>query len=70
MTWTRLASTATAGSTTLTLQQAVDWEVGDKIVIATTGHRHSQEETETRYSRHKTTCYCKFLIKHEELISM
>ncbi|XP_061189118.1 fibrocystin-L-like [Saccostrea echinata] len=48
VTWTRLAATALAGSTTITLQNAVDWEVGDLIALATTGHRHSQGETETR----------------------
>ena len=25
-----------------------DWQVGDEIVIATTGLRHSQKETETK----------------------
>lgn len=45
-TWTRLASTANAGQNTITLQDAVDWSVGDYIVIATTGDRHSQGENE------------------------
>ncbi|XP_048777455.2 fibrocystin-L-like isoform X3 [Ostrea edulis] len=48
VTWTRLAATANSGSSSITLQQGVDWEVGDQIVLATTGHRHSQEETETK----------------------
>ena len=43
-TWTRLAETAIAGSTTLRLQEAVDWEVGGKIVIASTSF--SQRENE------------------------
>ncbi|XP_021354873.1 fibrocystin-L-like isoform X2 [Mizuhopecten yessoensis] len=48
-TWTELAQTADVGATVLTLQEAVnDWSVGDEIVIATTGHRHSQAETEVR----------------------
>ena len=34
--WTRLASTAMAGMTTITLQDAPDWVDGDVIVIATT----------------------------------
>ncbi|KAG9339164.1 hypothetical protein JZ751_024022 [Albula glossodonta] len=46
--WTHLAETALAGSTTLTLRQSVTWNVGDEIVIASTGHRHSQRENEAR----------------------
>lgn len=47
-TWTRLASTASAGSTQITLAQSVNWPVGSRIVIATTGNYLSQGETETR----------------------
>ena len=36
-TWTRLASTAAAGSTTLDLADPVDWEAGDRIVLASSG---------------------------------
>ncbi|KAM7075195.1 fibrocystin-L isoform 14-T16 [Molossus nigricans] len=46
--WTRLAHTAQAGERTLILQQAVTWKPGDKIVIASTGHRHSQRENEEK----------------------
>ncbi|XP_071793632.1 fibrocystin-L-like isoform X1 [Asterias amurensis] len=46
VTWTRLAQTAEAGATQLVLQQAVTWKAGDQIVIASTGHRHSQRENE------------------------
>uniref|UniRef100_A0AAQ5X4Y6 Polycystic kidney and hepatic disease 1 (autosomal recessive)-like 1 n=1 Tax=Amphiprion ocellaris TaxID=80972 RepID=A0AAQ5X4Y6_AMPOC len=46
--WTHLAQTATSGSVTLTLKKAVTWKVGDEIVIASTGHRHSQKENEVR----------------------
>jgi hypothetical protein len=46
-TWTRLASTAAAGATTITLLQPVDWPVGSEIVIATTGNYLSQGESET-----------------------
>eukprot|EP00039_Didymoeca_costata_P010556 m.142342 g.142342 ORF g.142342 m.142342 type:complete len:1233 (-) comp14877_c0_seq4:243-3941(-) len=35
-TWTRLATTAFAGDEEIILQDAVDWEVGMKVVIATT----------------------------------
>ncbi|XP_019323389.2 fibrocystin-L isoform X1 [Panthera pardus] len=46
--WTRLAHTAKAGERTLILQEAVTWKPGDKIVIASTGHRHGQRENEKR----------------------
>ncbi|KAH9519161.1 Fibrocystin-L, partial [Bulinus truncatus] len=45
--WTLLAKTAKSGSTELELEHDVDWKEGDHIVIATTGARHSQRETET-----------------------
>ena len=43
-TWTRLAETAQAGSTVLRLLDPVDWEVGGKIVVASTSF--SQRENE------------------------
>ncbi|KAG8441692.1 hypothetical protein GDO86_010757 [Hymenochirus boettgeri] len=46
VTWTRLAQTAEAGSSILILQKSVTWKAGDEIVIASTGHRHSQNENE------------------------
>ncbi|XP_067950949.1 fibrocystin-L-like [Watersipora subatra] len=49
MTWTRLSSTAVAGSTQIELEWGqADWPVGGTIAIATTGDRHSQIETELR----------------------
>ncbi|TSK31508.1 Fibrocystin-L [Bagarius yarrelli] len=48
ITWTRLAETATSGSSTLTLMDAVTWKVGDEIVIASTGARLSQQQNEVR----------------------
>ncbi|PWA19457.1 hypothetical protein CCH79_00020609 [Gambusia affinis] len=48
VTWTHLAQTAASGSTTLTLTEAVTWKPGEEIVIASTGHRHSQRENEVR----------------------
>ncbi|KAG7317211.1 hypothetical protein KOW79_019509 [Hemibagrus wyckioides] len=48
ITWTRLAQTANNGSSTLTLMDAVTWKVGDEIVIASTGARHSQQQNEVR----------------------
>ncbi|XP_067947416.1 fibrocystin-L-like [Watersipora subatra] len=46
--WTVLGSSANAGDFDIVLQQPVDWEVGDEIAIASTGHRHSQKENEKR----------------------
>ncbi|XP_071828580.1 fibrocystin-L-like isoform X3 [Apostichopus japonicus] len=46
VTWTHLAETINPGDTEMTLKQPVDWKVGDQIVIAATGHRHSQRENE------------------------
>ena len=44
--WTVLDATANAGSNTLTLKHPVDWEVGNKIAIASTGNFLSQGENE------------------------
>ena len=46
VTWTRLALTANAGDTSITLEDPVDWSLGDEIVIATTGKKQSEVETE------------------------
>ena len=46
VTWTHLAETIDAGATQMKLEQPVTWQVGDKIVIASTGHRHAQRENE------------------------
>jgi hypothetical protein len=46
--WTRLASTATSGSSQITLQYPVDWSIDNEIVIATTGDYESQGESEVR----------------------
>ncbi|XP_061682368.1 PKHD1 like 1, tandem duplicate 1 [Syngnathoides biaculeatus] len=46
--WTHLAQTAEGNSSTLSLMKAVTWEVGDEIVIASTGHKHSQRENEVK----------------------
>ena len=44
VTWTKLDVTANPGDTMITLQEAVPWEVGGKIVIASTSY--SQRENE------------------------
>ena len=47
-TWARLGATAAVGANQITLLQSVDWPVGSKIVIATTGDHLSQGESEQR----------------------
>ncbi|KAK7084669.1 Fibrocystin-L [Halocaridina rubra] len=48
VTWTHLASTASVGSSTITLKQPVTWKAGDRIIIATTEHRFIENENEER----------------------
>ena len=52
MPWTRLGATADAGANQIFLESPVDWAVGDQIVIATTGHRHTQRQNEVRNITH------------------
>ena len=47
-TWTYLASTSLNNSTAITLQNEVDWEIGSKIVIASTGDQNAIDESEVR----------------------
>ncbi len=47
VTWTHLGTTAKAGQTNITLKEPVNWPVGSEIVIATTGDKFSQGESET-----------------------
>ena len=47
VTWTRLASTAPAGATQIELQDYVDWEVGGKIVLASTSFSQRENEEHT-----------------------
>jgi hypothetical protein len=42
--WTRLADTASPGAETIVVEQAVDWSVGDEIVIASTSLDPTQAE--------------------------
>jgi len=46
-TWTSLDSTALAGSTSITVQDSIDWQVGEEIVIASTDFDHNQAERRT-----------------------
>lgn len=45
--WTKLATSAPAGSTQITLAEAVDWRVGEQIVIASSALDPDQAETRT-----------------------
>src|SRR5436190_6713955 len=46
-TWTKLANTANAGSTSIQVLDASGWRVGDKIVLASTDFRPRQAERRT-----------------------
>ena len=46
-TWTKLASTAKAGSTTIEVLNAAGWRVGDEIVLASTDYDPRQAERRT-----------------------
>ncbi len=46
-TWTRLASPALAGQTSITLSEAVDWVAGNEIIITTTDTRIDHTERRT-----------------------
>lgn len=45
--WTRLAQTAKAGATTLTLQDAPTWQPGDQLVVASTDQDPAKAEVVT-----------------------
>lgn len=45
--WTRLAATAPAGATQLTLEREADWRPGDKIVLAATDFEPTQYDEAT-----------------------
>jgi hypothetical protein len=46
-TWTTLAATVNPGDTSLTLSEAVDWQVGEVIVVASTSFEHWESERKT-----------------------
>ncbi|XP_069115224.1 fibrocystin-L-like [Argopecten irradians] len=48
VTWTKLAETANAGTNIIKLEKAVNWNVGDKVIIATTGDMKSQSQNEQK----------------------
>ena len=46
-TWTSLAATVNIGDTTLTVEDTIDWQVGQKIVVASTSFVPSEAEYKT-----------------------
>ena len=44
LSWTRLSATAATGMTTLSLQDAVDWRAGDRVVVASTDYDQAKAE--------------------------
>jgi len=55
--WTKLAQTAAAGASTITVLNAAQWQVGDQIVLASTDYDPRQAETRhiTAISRNTLT---------------
>ena len=45
VTWTRLAASAAAGASEITLERAVDWSVGEEVVVTTTSFVVEHTET-------------------------
>ena len=43
-TWTTLDATISAGDTSFTVSEDVDWVAGDQIVVASTDFDHNQAE--------------------------
>jgi G8 domain len=44
LSWTQLGATATKGATSITLKESVNWQVGDRVVIASTGFEMLEAE--------------------------
>jgi hypothetical protein len=59
-TWTRLASTVNVGATSITLIEAVEWAVGDVIVIAPTDFP-SWQDPNNPWAWEGTTSFFSFL---------
>ena len=46
-TWSVLSSTVDVGASTLTVDDVVDWKVGEEIVVASTDFDHNEAERRT-----------------------
>jgi hypothetical protein len=66
LSWTQLDATAAAGSSQITLKENVDWEVGDRIVIASTDFdmHHAEVRTITSVTGSKVTLNAPLQYKH------
>lgn len=53
--WTKLASTASIGSTSLVLNEPVGWRIGDQIVISSSGLDPNEAEVRTIVDRPNST---------------
>ncbi|MCX6181744.1 MAG: Ig-like domain-containing protein, partial [Bacteroidetes bacterium] len=42
--WTMLNASVVVGGTSITLQDAVDWEIGDEFIVTTTGREHDLDK--------------------------
>ena len=54
-TWSLLSSTVNAGVSTLSVSDTVDWQVGEEIVVASTGFDHNEAERRTIIDINSTT---------------
>ena len=68
-TWTRLAEMAVAGSMQLSLQETVDWEVGGRIVVASTSfsQRENEELTIAGLSDNGTTLLLQTPLEYDHI---
>lgn len=64
--WTQLGATAAAGTTTITLKEAANWKVGDRIIIASSDFdmNHAEERTITAVSGTQLTLNSALTYKH------
>jgi hypothetical protein len=65
-TWTSLAATVNVGDTSFTVLDAIDWKVGEQIVVASTSFDHNEAEqmTITAVSNKTVTVSTPFVNKH------
>jgi hypothetical protein len=71
-TWTELAVTSNVGDTNITIREAVDWAVGEVIVIASTSVDHYEAERRTIINYDNSTGIITFddplLFKHISVV--
>mgnify|MGYP000848967768 FL=1 len=70
VTWTTLNATVLPGATTLTLNDNVDWMVGEQIVVASTSffHYEAEQKTITAISGNTITVDSPFQYQHVSVI--